>query len=231
MERNNITSSYDEDGDPAPDVRIAFTNFFGTLIQTTVTSRPEIIHQWIYHHWQVYGEHYGNRLIVGVGVQWRPSNQRRAHTLQLCIDTRCLLIQLSHTPRIPQVLHWFLGDRNIHFVGIRNDSDYRRLLNNEHVLSVPNLINVSDYFDHSESSLRDLARLVLGVDGVRRDTLVERSDWSARDLTIDQVQYAVVDAYVSFQVGRAINIWRVHNYWYMCGWRVQHYWYVCFLWV
>ncbi|KAI3973389.1 hypothetical protein MKW92_050500 [Papaver armeniacum] len=140
MESN--ISSYAAYDDQQPDERIVITNFFGMWVQTTVTSSTETIHQWIYHHWQVYGELYRDQLTVGVGVQWRASDNRRADTLSLCIDSRCLLIQLSHTPRIPDILRWFLGDRNIHFVGIRNRSDGPRLLNNEHWLFIPNLINM-----------------------------------------------------------------------------------------
>ncbi|XP_026438066.1 uncharacterized protein LOC113336632 [Papaver somniferum] len=196
MEMN--ISSYEANNDQQPDPRIIITNFFGTWIQTTLTSRPEIIHQWIHHYWQVYGMLFGNRLIVGAGVQWRPSNHR-ADTLQLCIGTRCLLIQLSHTPYIPDILRWFLVDVNIHFVGIRNRFDAERLRISDHELLISNLINIGDFID-------------IGLPGLRGDPSVGRSNWSAEHLTIDQVQYAVVDAYVSFELGRTERIWEVLNF-------------------
>ncbi|KAI3882480.1 hypothetical protein MKX03_002430 [Papaver bracteatum] len=197
MERN--ISSYEANNDQQPDPRIIMTNFFGTWIQTTVTSRPEIIHQWIYHQWQFYRMLYGNRLIVGV------------------VGTRCLLIQLSHTPYVPDILRWFIVDVNIHFVGIQNRFDAERLWNNEHRLLVSNLINIGDSVNigPSRPSMENLAEFVLGFPGVRTDPCVGMSNWSAEHLTVDQVQYAVVDAFVSFQVGRIERIWEVLNSWWI----------------
>lgn len=63
-----------------------------------------------------------DRLVVGMGVQWRPSFTRGvrnpAATLQLCVGRHCLIFQLIHADYIPEELTIFLGDDEITFAGI-----------------------------------------------------------------------------------------------------------------
>ncbi|KAI3840281.1 hypothetical protein MKX03_020612, partial [Papaver bracteatum] len=63
-----------------------------------------------------------------------------------------------------------------------------------------------------EHSMENLARCFLGLD-IRHDQTLRTSKWSAEYLTTNQVQYAVVHAYVSFRVGRIVNIWEILNSW------------------
>ncbi|MCL7051292.1 hypothetical protein MKW94_012939 [Papaver nudicaule] len=102
--------------------------FFGRTILTTVTSKPSEIRNWIYN--SLYHNRYHRyNLVVGVGVQCSTnSSDDPAETLQICIGTRCLIIQLSHTPYVPQILRRFLCNVNITFVGIWNYSDNNNLL-------------------------------------------------------------------------------------------------------
>ncbi|KAI3916294.1 hypothetical protein MKW98_004735 [Papaver atlanticum] len=181
-------------GNHGQDPRTVITNFFDKRLETTVTSRPEIIQQWIAERLEVIKFfHNENRIIVGVGVQWtRPT--READTLQLCIGTRCLVIQLSRTLSIPYELGSFLGKANIHFVGILNDFDKELLLNCKHKSG------------GLKRCIKNLERHVLGIPGVCSYNWVGRSNWNAQYLSTNQVQYAVVDAYVSFEIGRVIEI-------------------------
>ncbi|KAI3848208.1 hypothetical protein MKW92_028324 [Papaver armeniacum] len=48
----------------------------------------------------------------------------------------------------------------------------------------------------------------LGFKGVRKDEIVGRSNWNAKNLSVDQVQYATVDAYASFEIGKKIGAWK-----------------------
>ncbi|KAI3840806.1 hypothetical protein MKX03_011598 [Papaver bracteatum] len=76
-------------------------------------------------------------------------------------------------------------------------------------LLVSNLINIGYYVDifGLKRCIKNLARHVLGIPGVCSYNWVGRSIWNAQYLRNDQVQYAVVDAYVSFEIGRIIKIW------------------------
>ncbi|XP_026450580.1 uncharacterized protein LOC113350662 [Papaver somniferum] len=138
-------STYCE-GNHGQDPRTVITNFFNKRLQTTVTSRSEIIKQWVAERLEVIKFfHNENRIIVGVGVQWTGPT-RAADALQLCIGTRCLVIQSSHTPHIPYELHSFLSNPNNHFVGILNDFDKQLLENCRHRLCVSNLKNLARHF-------------------------------------------------------------------------------------
>ncbi|KAI3852269.1 hypothetical protein MKW98_028604 [Papaver atlanticum] len=141
-----------------------------------------------------YGRYqYRNRtLVVGLGVQWLPpypGSVDPAKTLQLCFGTRCLIIQLSHTPYVPRILRRFLGDEKITFAGIWNHMDEKKLLMSEHQLYVTNLVNLSN----------------IGTSG--NDPVVGRSNWNARNLRHDQVQYACVHAHVLAEIGKKLEVW------------------------
>ncbi|MCL7036433.1 hypothetical protein MKW94_030573 [Papaver nudicaule] len=198
------------------------TNFFYTGIETTVTSRPEVVSEWITEKWKHYTSMCGRRLVAGLGVRWSPLTNG-ADTLQICFGTLCLVFQLSQAVSVPVDLELrnFLGDKDMFFI-----------LNSRHNLLIGNLINISDhvvirnpcvytaywtpsmntgiiwnqdvYADYCTPSMKNLAMLFLGFNGVYKDHMVGRSDWSVRDLSIQQIEYAVVDAHVSFEVGRRV---------------------------
>lgn len=58
--------------------------------------------------------------------------------------------------------------------------------------------------DLKNAGLKTLARTVLGKE-MEKPKWVTRSSWDNRWLTPDQVQYACIDAYVSFEIGRVLN--------------------------
>ncbi|OVA06880.1 3'-5' exonuclease domain [Macleaya cordata] len=207
-----------EDEDSRRDCRIFTVNFFGTEIITTLTSNPSVIRRWIYEilFFHRYRRH---QLVVGLGVQWRPTgnfgSDDPAETLQLCVGTRCLIIQLSHSHSVPNILRRFLVDKQISFVGIRNYSDEKKLLRSRHQLSMSNTQNLgkivaSETGDrrHLGASMEILASYVLDLDGVKKDPSIGRSNWNAKYLTVEQVEYACVDAHVSFLIGKKFEAWR-----------------------
>lgn len=68
-----------------------------------------------------------HRLHVGLGVQWQHASGV-ASTLQICIDKRVLIFQLSRATAVPQDLRSLLNDNNVDFVGFLLPSLVRRLL-------------------------------------------------------------------------------------------------------
>ncbi|KAI3975885.1 hypothetical protein MKX01_031768 [Papaver californicum] len=196
--------------------RIFEVTFFGKSITTTLTSKPSEISLWIrsclYHH-----RRNQYNLVVGLGVQWLPhtysSDDYPAETLQICIGIRCLIIQLSHTPYLPKFLRRFLANEKFTFVGIWNYSDYSKLSKSEHQLFVSRLINLSKFrlgSETSSGSMENLVRDYLGFN-VRKDENIGRSNWNARNLSIDQVQYAAVDAHASFEIGKKVGAWKYNT--------------------
>ncbi|XXG79058.1 hypothetical protein AAC387_Pa09g0210 [Persea americana] len=70
--------------------------FFGTPIHTTLTSTSSVVRKWIHRTRYFHSRHLRrNHLIVGLGVQWRPSFiqgiEYPAATLQLCIGRHSLV--------------------------------------------------------------------------------------------------------------------------------------------
>lgn len=56
----------------------------------------------------------------------------------------------------------------------------------------------------NNAGLKELARVVLGRE-VEKPRRITMGRWDYRWLTPDQVQYACVDAFVSFEIGRRLN--------------------------
>ncbi|KAJ4836087.1 hypothetical protein Tsubulata_929654 [Turnera subulata] len=192
-----------------PQSETYMVNLFNHRISTTVTATPSVVRRWINQTLHFYRFHRG-RLVVGLGVQWVPSSDEAA-TLQLCVGSRCLIFQLLHTDTVPLCLRRFLEDPDHTFVGVWNHRD-EELLESYHNLRVERLIDLRDVADAElgigrQVSLGRLANEVLGFDGVVKDVWVGRSDWGAEWLSEEQVQYACVDAAVSFLVGKELEAW------------------------
>ncbi|KAI3444280.1 hypothetical protein Pfo_000945 [Paulownia fortunei] len=185
--------------------------FFSDAIYTTVTHDPATVSQWIYD----INSLYGHRLIVGLDVEWRPNftrhHQNPAATLQLCVGRCCLIYQLIHSPYFPFQLIQFLSYSNHTFVGIGVRSDLEKLQRDYrigyHAKAVDLRGLAADVYrmkDLKNAGLKTLARTVLGKE-MEKPKSVTISSWDNRCLTPDQIQYACLDAFVSFEIGRILN--------------------------
>lgn len=56
-------------------------------------------------------------------------------------------------------------------------------------------------------SMEKLAEIILGFAGVMKPGWIGRSDWDTDWLSPEQVQYACVDAVVSFLLGKELQAW------------------------
>ncbi|KAL6540708.1 hypothetical protein OROMI_024591 [Orobanche minor] len=185
--------------------------FFGDSILTTVTHDPDIATQWISDVESIHR----HSLIVGLDIEWRPSFNRYinnpAATLQLCVGGRCLIFQLIHCPSIPKSLTDFLANPNCTFVGIGIDSDLEKLQEDYEFGYNTNTVDLrglaADKYGQSDlkrSGLKSLAKVVLDKD-VEKPKRITMSRWDYQWLTPAQVQYACVDAFVSFEIARILN--------------------------
>ena len=193
-------------------VRNFRVSFFDYTIDVTVTSTPSVVRRWLrkaLHRFRHNVRHC--RLVVGLGVQWSPSSNSAA-TLQLCMGQLCLVFQLYHAPRVPLSLRRFLADPDNTFVGVRNYSDQDMLRRSEHILDVPSLVDIRDVVEQKKGwsrqvSMETLAAHLLGLEDVMKPASIGSSDWKAYRLDEDQVQYASVDAFLSFRMGKALHVW------------------------
>ncbi|CAA7055778.1 unnamed protein product [Microthlaspi erraticum] len=194
-----------------------FIDFFGDNLIVTVTSTPSVIRKWIrnviFNHRRSPSYH---PLVVGVGVQWTPEScyHSPAETLQLCVGKRCIIIQLSHCGRVPDVLRSFLTSQETTFVGVWNSQDARKLEQCRHQLEIGQLLDVRGYVEDSEGeslsgcSFEEIVEACIGYEGVRLDPMISMSDWSVDDLDPDQILQVSTEAYVCFKLGVWARLWQ-----------------------
>ncbi|KAG5037731.1 hypothetical protein JHK82_018543 [Glycine max] len=180
-------------------------------IYTLLTSDPSLVDSWIS---TVLRDHQQRVLTVGLDIEWRPNTQRNMQnpvaTLQLCVAERCLVFQILHSPSIPPSLVSFLADPNITFVGVGIQEDVEKLLE-DYNLNVANVRDLRSFaaerlgdLELKRAGLKSLGLRVLGLE-VAKPKRVTRSRWDNPWLTAQQVQYAAVDAFLSYEIDRRLS--------------------------
>ncbi|XP_044505131.1 Werner Syndrome-like exonuclease [Mangifera indica] len=179
-------------------------------ILTLVTNTSAIVDSWISEIQRIHRRRL-HRLIVGFDVEWRPNYRRDQDNpiavLQLCVGHRCLIFQLFHAPSIPQSLVNFLANNNYSFVGVGIKKDVEKLYD-DYQLRVENVYDLRDLAVQStgnqelrNAGLKKLASAILGKD-IQKPRRVTMSPWDKQCLSLAQVQYACIDSFISFEIGR-----------------------------
>ncbi|KAG8372185.1 hypothetical protein BUALT_Bualt12G0040100 [Buddleja alternifolia] len=177
-----------------------------------LTANPEVVTEWI-----ILTESINRnvaRVTVGLDVEWRPSHSPRRNpiaVLQICVCDRCLVYQIIHAPYIPDALRNFFFHKHYTFVGVGVKSDLDKLVEDyrigRHAKAVELAKIAAKAYRMSElrnAGLKELATVVLGRD-VEKSRGVTLSGWDACSLTWEQVKYACVDAFGSYEIGRVLN--------------------------
>jgi hypothetical protein len=201
----------------------------GTMIRTTVTSSAYVVacflrevqarfHQEVqeYKKRQEQQEDRHRCLVVGLDTEWRQSfdfedgkPRHQIAVLQLCVADRCLVYQVYHAEYIPAELAAFLADPAFCFAAVGVAGDVKRLkedcnLEVAHAVDLPQVAAaVLDRPELRQAGLKTLAREVMGT-LVEKPKKVTMSRWAAPRLSVEQVRYACIDAFVSFDVGRRL---------------------------
>ncbi|KAI4972787.1 hypothetical protein ZWY2020_003712 [Hordeum vulgare] len=195
----------------ATDTFVTVVDFEDDEITATVTSSGDAVKAWLRQIRYVYRWVY-HKLIVGLDVEWRPSFGRAQNPvalLQLCVGRRCLIFQLLHADFIPLALRRFLADPDFRFVGVGVQNDVDRL-NDDHGLEVANVVDLRSLAADEmrrpwlrQAGLKDVAGVVMGAN-LHKPRRVTMGPWDACRLSQEQIQYACIDAFVSFEVGRKL---------------------------
>ncbi|CAI8612823.1 unnamed protein product [Vicia faba] len=184
--------------------------FHSITIHTTVTHAPSVVEDWLSN----LPRNNNNRsYLVGLDVEWLPNRQpsmdNPVAVLQLCVDKECLVFQIIHAPSIPESLVAFLENQNNTFVGVGVGEDVEKLLR-DYSLRVANFVElctlaVEKIGDHMKrAGLKTLALHILGK-GMEKPRKITMSKWNDLKLSHQQVRYACIDAFVSFEIGRILN--------------------------
>ncbi|XWS36081.1 hypothetical protein CRYUN_Cryun20dG0053300 [Craigia yunnanensis] len=185
-------------------------SFSGKLIETTVTDKASVADAWVCNIRSIYN---GQQIIVGLDSEWRPNVisalSNKTAVLQLCIDTKCLILQLFYLDYIPQSLRSFLQDTNVTFVGVEVARDAAKL-RDEYGLRCACVADVRElamnrwpFMFYRKPGLKDIAFKVVSL-SMPKPKHVCRSDWQSRVLDSLQLEYACIDAYASYRIGHRL---------------------------
>ncbi|KAM0849069.1 hypothetical protein ACQ4PT_053964 [Festuca glaucescens] len=179
-------------------------------VAALATAHPGDARRWICKtRWLHYPLLCSGRLVVGLGVQWTPV-RGRGHgqwtpppaTLQLCVGHRCLVFHLAqvHPEAVPAALYRFIADPHVVFVGYGSSYD-RRMLREHYGLHVEYGRDLRALTGMGNASVELMAQRFLGYHGISKPVNVSMSAWHAPRLSVEQVEYACVDAYLAFRLG------------------------------
>ncbi|KAH0740006.1 hypothetical protein KY290_033049 [Solanum tuberosum] len=190
--------------------KIYGVEFYGDEIQVIVTNTAVVVNDWILETVHLHRRRL-HKLLVGLDIEWlpcfKPEENHPVALLQLCVGRRCLLFQLLHRDGLPAFLAKFLGDPNVKFVGVGVKGDAEKLLR-DHNLFVANtvdlnLLALSIYGEqvYGKMGLKRMAKEVLGK-VMEKPKNVTLSKWDAEELVYEQIEYAAIDAFMSFEIAK-----------------------------
>ncbi|KAF0916911.1 hypothetical protein E2562_015088 [Oryza meyeriana var. granulata] len=186
--------------------------FGSAVIHTTVTSDAAAADEWVR---SIRAATPSGGLLVGLDCEWKPCDHLwpavtpKVAILQLCAGASCLILQLLYVGHVPLLVRSLLADPSVRFVGIGVGEDVTKLADGYGI------------YRAAPVELEDVCNRRLGLSGMRRlglkgyvrevlgltmekPTHVTRSDWEKRELDVAQVQYACIDAYVSYKLGERV---------------------------
>ena len=187
--------------------------FGSATIDTTVTSDVAAADEWARG---VRAAARGGRgLIVGLDCEWKPNHvswkTSKVAVLQLCAGERfCLVLQLFYANRVPPAVADLLGDPSVRLVGIGVGADAAKLeADYGGWCAAP--VDLEDACNRRlglvgtgrRLGLKGYAREVLGM-AMEKPRRVTMSNWEKRELDPAQVEYACIDAYVSYKLGERV---------------------------
>jgi ribonuclease D len=185
------------------------------VIHTTVTNSGDAVKHFLQEVRETTGGSKGEPgLIVGLDTEWRVVfhddgyRDNRMAVLQLCVGRRCLVFQIVHANYVPATLKAFLASPKHRFVGVSVDGDVERLYCDYKILVATPVdlrhvaAEVLSRPELARAGLKTLACEVMGV-LMEKPKHVTMSKWS-RPLSPEQVRYAAIDAFVSYEIGRLL---------------------------
>ncbi|TVU35668.1 hypothetical protein EJB05_17569, partial [Eragrostis curvula] len=183
----------------------------GTAIRTTVTSSGAAVENFL-HEIRKNQRH----LLVGIDTEWRVVFDTDGHrsyrtaVLQLCVGRRCLVFQICHADYVPEAaLRDFFACPDHRFAGVSVDGDAKRLFE-DYVMAIASTVELKNVAaevlqqpDLKKAGLKALTREVMGVH-IDKPKRVTMSKWDEPRLSPEQVDYACIDAFTSYEVGRLL---------------------------
>eukprot|EP01018_Ginkgo_biloba_P035428 Gb_20150 [translate_table: standard] len=183
--------------------------FEGRTIQVTLTADSHEVEEWVLHQQR------STSKLFGMDLEWKPNfykgQDNRAALLQLCGDAGCLILQLFYMDVMPSSLIKFLNDDQIRLAGVEIEkdadklaTDYDLTCKNQSLVELSTLaVNTLGKPELKGSGLKKLASEVLGLSLVKSKK-ISMSNWEKAALSRSQIEYACIDAYISFAIAQKL---------------------------
>ncbi|XP_024368071.1 uncharacterized protein [Physcomitrium patens] len=147
--------------------------------------------------------------VFGLDAEWRPSFRKgvehKIALLQICGEDDCLIVQMLYLDSIPTELVNFLKDPSIKFPGVGIKGDALKLkrdwgLECNGAIDLTTLAaSVLGRPELKAAGLKSLAKVVMDYD-MAKPKRVTMSNWAKPILDKVQVEYASLDAWVSYAI-------------------------------
>jgi hypothetical protein len=150
---------------------------------------------------------------IALDVEWRPESRTGGLTskcsiVQLACDTHVFIFDVLHLMQeFEELFINLLGSNEIEKIGYGIHGDFKKLRESfPDVMCFENIRNVRDFSIEQENKIKGgLSGYAQHYLGLPLCKYQQKSDWEARPLSRQQLQYAALDAYVLLQIHDKIN--------------------------
>ncbi|CAA7056176.1 unnamed protein product [Microthlaspi erraticum] len=185
-----------------------FVPFHERLIETTVTNEVSTAKNWILAVRSAYQE--DPTVIISLNSKTNSQDDAKTATVQLCIKTKCLILQLLHmnqNTNLGECLSDLFLDDRVVFVGIGIVKTVMRLDGMIRVVKkadVRDLVKVNYPFSYgvrSRLSLKAMVCELLGFDSWQPKREIDPREVANEVLDEEVIKFLSVDAYVCYELG------------------------------
>ena len=184
--------------------------FGGKIIEATVTDKAAVADDWVQNVQSPYNV---QNIVAGLDCKFKPhpirSLSNKIASLQICIDTKCLVFRLLHMDYIPQSIKSFLSDPKITFVGFEVQHNSLKL-GAEYEIFVGNKVDIRALAKlwlpitfSRQSSMRGLAYKLAGLT-IQKTNKPYTCDWESLVLDKQMIDHASIDANVSYRIAHKL---------------------------
>lgn len=157
--------------------------------------------------------------VIAVDLEWRPDSKYTRNNvacIQLATQKRCLIVRCCRwtaNTLLPEVLVDFFRNPQNLFVSFSWDRGDEKKMNSTFGIGKQLFRNFIDIQKAATGlgypdtcGLSVLSRFVLGV-SLPKSKFVSRSDWQRHTLSVGQIRYAALDAFVTGEIFRMFQKW------------------------
>ncbi|XP_078375929.1 uncharacterized protein LOC144659393 [Oculina patagonica] len=160
---------------------------------------------------------------VGFDMEWKPQfvskknggRQNKTAVLQLGVERSCLVLHLHNMIAPPSLLKSILNDDNIIKVGSGISQDFKKLKRDtglicKGMVDTQKMAKSLGAKASQKLGLKALADRFLGMN-LEKPTSIARSNWENYPLTIRQIHYAALDAWIGFKLYQHMKLMNSHG--------------------